>query len=119
MSQTNRPPALCNRLKKAIVQIIVLSDKAGGYILGPWWRPITLAIQDAIGIGFMFWVPARVLTFVSLGEEFSGLAYCWREIDKSEPSFVACLAIVSADYCFWLLYLARTIVRFGRQLRGL
>lgn len=107
---------LARRIDRFLLRITEPIDVVGSYLLGDWWRPIILAIQDAIAIGCLLWIPNTLFKLASLGKDFSELQSCW-QISVSDPSFVACIGVVSGEYCFWMLFAGRTIARFINQVR--
>ena len=107
---------LARRVDRFLLRIIEPIDVVGSRLLGEWWRHLMLATQDAISIGCLLWIPNTLFELTSGGKDFSGLHSCW-QISISEPSFMACIGVVSGEYCFWIFFMGRTIARFINQVR--
>lgn len=90
----------------------------GAHLLGSWWGQILSAVQDAIAIGCLLRIPSLVLSVVAGEDSFSSLTSCSTNFALSDPNIVACAAIVASDYCFWILFLGRTIARAIDQARS-
>lgn len=88
-------------------------DELGKFLLGSWWRQVISSVQDAIGIGFLLWLPARIIEVIS-GKSFSTIENCFQ--DTSGPSSIACIATIASDYSCWIIYFGRVISRFIRQV---
>lgn len=104
------------KVHKFLLRITEPVDELGASLLGEWWRILILAVQDAIGIGILLWIPNSVFKFFSYGKDFSTLTSCW-QISLFDPSIVACLGLVIGEYCLWTLFVSRTLARFFHQIR--
>lgn len=106
------------RIDRFLFRVTDSIDVVGSRFLGEWWwRQILLAIQDAVAIGCLLWIPSFFFRLFSYGKDFSDLNSCWN-IGASDPSFLACLGLVVGEYCFWILFLSRTVARFFEQVRS-
>lgn len=91
-------------------------DVLGRFCFREWWKPFVSMVRDAIAIGCIAWVPDKVFELTSSGRKFSTLDNCM-EIAKTDPLFLACHGVVFSAYCFWAIFLGRTIGRVTYQIK--
>jgi hypothetical protein len=109
------PPVLIQTRSGKLVEKILLNllepiDLIGQKVMGEFWKPVYLAVQDAVGLAVMLKLPSAV-AHVLIGTDFSGYNVCINESPWGVSRY-ACFLIVTADFCMWTVIAGRILGRF-------